>query len=183
MFPAMTLSRLCQQVRHHSRQRSIIPMNICLGLPSHCGWQKSNCGQRSIFTHNTESFIKLKEKELDVNPGFGVLHATGTIDFHIKPTSVQVRNFWDFSKFFSPCIFPIKSLEHADMEFLWVFTFYVFPPDRAFPCPLITMCILHIYTISYFFFLNYLLLYLSFVRPWSVSFTPKNVELFVSETS
>lgn len=90
IFPAMTFSRLCQHlVRFHGRQSSIVPMRTCIGLASRYGWRKSNIGQRSIFTHNTESHVKLKEKELDVNPGFGVLHATGTIDFLIKPTNVQ----------------------------------------------------------------------------------------------
>lgn len=94
IFPALTLPRLCHHVvRCHSRQRSIIPMRVCLSLPECHGWKTSDFGQRSIFTHNTESYIKLKEKELNVNPGFGVLHATGTIDFVIKPTNVQVRNY------------------------------------------------------------------------------------------
>lgn len=66
---------------------------MCPGPLSCGGWQESGVGQRSIFTHNTESHVKLKEKELNVNPGFGVLHATGTIDFLIKPASVQVGYF------------------------------------------------------------------------------------------
>lgn len=91
IFPAMTIPRLCQHlVRCHSGRSSVVPMTY-IGLASHCSWWKSSTGRRAIFTHNTKSHVKLKEKELDVSPGFGVLHVTGTIDFLIKPTNVQVR--------------------------------------------------------------------------------------------
>lgn len=82
-LPATNLPRLCQLVlRGHSRHRSIIPR--CASAV-HANY----FGSRSLFTHNKETYVKLKEKELHVNPGFGVLHVTGTIDFHIKPTNVQ----------------------------------------------------------------------------------------------
>ncbi|XP_045113941.1 uncharacterized protein LOC123506117 isoform X2 [Portunus trituberculatus] len=69
-------------LRCHSTHKSIIPR--CVSAV-----HANNFGCRSLFTHNTETYVKLKEKELHVNPGFGVLHVSGTIDFHIRPTNVQ----------------------------------------------------------------------------------------------
>lgn len=91
-FPAMNLPRLCQLIqRGHGRHRNILSRCVHPVKASHSGWLYSNFGHRFLFTHNAETYVKLKEKELDVNPGFGVLHVTGTIDFLIKPTNVQVR--------------------------------------------------------------------------------------------
>lgn len=86
----MNMHRFCQLVlRGHSKHRNIIARCVHPALASHSGWLHSSHGHRFLFTHNTESYIKLKEKELHVNPGFGTLHVTGTIDFLIKPTNVQ----------------------------------------------------------------------------------------------
>ncbi|KAK8746831.1 hypothetical protein OTU49_016841, partial [Cherax quadricarinatus] len=44
---------------------------------------------RCIFTHETNDYVRLKRKDLHVNSGFGVLHASGTVDFVIKPACIQ----------------------------------------------------------------------------------------------
>ncbi|XP_042239937.1 protein FAM185A-like [Homarus americanus] len=85
-----TLFRFIKQMNCLTRSNASIKMtNIATKYIGNNGWRNSDFNRRFIFSHATEDYIKLMGKDLHVNPGFGVLHANGTVDLLIKPTNPQ----------------------------------------------------------------------------------------------
>ncbi|KAG7158940.1 protein FAM185A-like [Homarus americanus] len=98
-----TLFRFIKQMNCLTRSNASIKMtNIATKYIGNNGWRNSDFNRRFIFSHATEDYIKLMGKDLHVNPGFGVLHANGTVDLLIKPTNPQS------SKIFCEVQIPIK---------------------------------------------------------------------------
>ncbi|XP_045615958.2 protein FAM185A [Procambarus clarkii] len=90
MSPAGVL-RCMRAATSWPRQSTFLTGN--LNIPGACWAQLGDLSRwvkhRSLFNHAVKDYVRLKYKDLKVNSGFGVLQARGTVDFLIKPTSVQ----------------------------------------------------------------------------------------------
>ncbi|XP_071548521.1 protein FAM185A isoform X2 [Panulirus ornatus] len=87
---ASKLLQIFTQSRYLKRYDTSLK-TVCNNSVENLGWRVWSFGikPRTIFTHATENYVKLKSKDFHVNPGFGILHVNGGVDFVIKPTNVQ----------------------------------------------------------------------------------------------